>query len=151
MIIHPRTQLLPLDSFDWPKCHIEMPWIPGKLGLIIGNYLSGNPYRPSELEFRQWIKRSSELPREKQATMYEFIAEWTTPDCQTFFLTGGCTLYEIASAMHQVRMDHFLPVNFINRYSSKYEWPTPSALDYVGWGSLARVGWSHREIKRGIS
>lgn len=151
MIIHPRTQLLPLESFDWPKCHLENSWEREKIELILGNYMSGSPHRPAADELRSWIKRSSELPREIHRALYGFIAEWTMADCQTFYLRGGCTLYEIATAMHLVEMDHFLPVSFMNRYSKDYDWPEPSALDYVGWGRLAQVGWTHRQIKRGIS
>ena len=143
--------LLPLETFRREECYQRNEWLPEVIGLIIGSYMAGDPHKPSAIELNHWFRDTTSLNRAKKASLYEFISQWTTPDCQTYRLYGGNTLYEIARTMHEIGMNHFLPVRFINRYSSQYKWPKPSAMDYAGWGRLTEAGLSYHNVKRGIS
>ena len=150
-MMHPRVALLPLKTFRRAACYQRNDWEPDVIGLMIGSYMAGDPNKPSARELNQWFRDPTALSRSKKASLYEFISQWLTPDCQTYYLSGGNTLYEIAHTMHEVHITHFHPVNFINRYSSEYHRPKPSGLDYAGWGRLTEAGLSYQNIKRGIS
>ena len=143
--------LLPLDTFRREACYRRNEWEPGAIGLMIGSYMAGDPNRPSERELNHWFRDPASLSKAKKAALYEFISQWTTPDCQTYLLYGGNTLYEIAQTMHEVQINHFHPVRFINRYSSEYHWPKPSGIDFAGWSRLTQAGLSYHNVKRGIS
>ena len=109
-----RRSPKPIQTFDYSFAHVEMPFDPESLQLPIGTRLAGHAGKPHPEEFRRWLKDPERANQSAVKDLFEGL-----PGAYFIRIRRSCggSIYELARLFHHCRIDHWIPVEWINQFS----------------------------------
>ncbi len=122
--IHARIKPLPLTWFDHPRCHSRI-FPPGGLQeanlffrAIAHSYFAGSADPPSGHRLRRYL-RSASLSGRAFIDVHYLFTSIRGFDLNPLVGGAGLTIYEIARAIHLVRIRYAPVVRWINQFAAR--------------------------------
>ncbi len=124
-------RILPDEAFDYPGNHVRAPRT--ALGKhihdgVASRNLAGSAFRPSFVEFTEFVMRPQQTSIER-GYVRELFLQMHPVERKLLRYNMGATVFELARALRNARIDTNFLADWINQYAPGYS--TPSDLSKI--------------------